>query len=56
VPTSLLKADYYVLQMRILGSLDIGVQVCKRLDNIWPVPDALIEFGTPLGVCMILSK
>lgn len=27
--------------MRILGSLDIGVQVCKRLDNTWPVPRRL---------------
>lgn len=43
--------------MRVLGSLDIGVQVCKRLANIWPVPDALIEFGTSLGgLGMTLSK
>lgn len=40
------RADYLDLEMRILGSLGTGVQVCKRLDNLWPVPNVLIEFRT----------
>lgn len=43
--------------MSFLGSLDIGVQVCKRLGSIWPVPRCPNwAQNFPQEVCITLSK